>query len=261
VKLQDRVAVITGAGAGIGRACALACVAAGGRVVVADINFDAAWKTVDLAQQIRPDAAWAWHTDVAEPESVARLADETLRRCGAVHILVNNAAIQINKTIADTIWDEWQRQMNVNVGGVFLCSQAFLPLLRQTRGTIINLSSVNGFFVEPQCAGYCATKAAIIGLTKAMAIDHGREGIRVNCLCPGYIDAGLAESYFESQSDPTAARAAAGGLHALGRIGKAEEVARLAVFLASDEASFITGAALPVDGGFSAGLPPPLQNL
>ncbi len=254
MKLQDRVAVITGAGAGIGRACALACAAAGARVVVADIHLAAAQETVRLIEA-HDGMAWAIQTDVAEPESVAALARETTQRCGAIHALVNNAAIQINKTIADTTWDEWQRQMNVNVGGVFLCAKAFLPHLRQTRGAIINLSSVNGFFVEPQCAGYCATKAAIIGLTKAMAIDHGRDGVRVNCVCPGYIDAGLAQGYFEAQADPAAARAAAGGLHALGRIGQAEEVARLVVFLASDDASFITGAAMTVDGGFSAGLP------
>jgi len=118
------------------------------------------------------------------------------------------------------------------------------------------MSSVNGFFTEPMCAGYCATKAAIIGLTKAAAIDHGKDGIRVNCICPGYIDAGLAEGYFEAQPDPQAARTAAEKLHALWRIGRPEEVGRAAVFLASDEASFITGAALTVDGGFSSGLPP-----
>ena len=98
--------------------------------------------------------------------------------------------------------------MAVNVGGVFLCSKYFLPALRESRGAIVNMSSVNGFFVEPGCAGYCATKGAIIALTKAMAIDHGRQGVRVNCICPGYIDAGLAEGYFEAQSDPVAARAA-----------------------------------------------------
>jgi NAD(P)-dependent dehydrogenase (short-subunit alcohol dehydrogenase family) len=118
------------------------------------------------------------------------------------------------------------------------------------------MSSVNGFFVEPQCAGYCATKAAIMGLTKAMAIDHGKEGVRVNCINPGYIDAGLAEGYFQAQPDPAAARAAAGKLHALWRIGRPEEVGRAAVFLASDDASFMTGAAVVVDGGFGSGLPP-----
>jgi meso-butanediol dehydrogenase/(S,S)-butanediol dehydrogenase/diacetyl reductase len=169
---------------------------------------------------------------------------------------MNNAAIQVNKKIEDTTFDEWNRQMAVNVGGVFLCSKYFLPDLRSTRGTIINMSSVNGMFVEPMCAGYCATKAAILGFTKALAIDHGREGIRAHAICPGYIDAGLAESYFLAQPDPEAARKQAGKLHALGRIGKPEEVAKAAVFLASDDASFVTGAFLTVDGGFSAGLPP-----
>jgi len=107
-----------------------------------------------------------------------------------------------------------------------------------------------------RCAGYCATKGAIIALTKAMAIDYGKEVIRVNCICPGYIDSGLTQSYFEAQPDPGGARAVAGKLHALWRIGQPEEVARLAVFLASDEASFMTGSAVVVDGGFGSGLPP-----
>jgi NAD(P)-dependent dehydrogenase (short-subunit alcohol dehydrogenase family) len=118
------------------------------------------------------------------------------------------------------------------------------------------MASVNGFFVEPMCAGYCATKGAIIALTKAMAIDHGKDGIRVNCMCPGWIDAGLAWEYFELQSNPAEARAAAGKLHALGRIGQPEEVARVAVFLASDDASFMTSSSVVVSGGFGAGLPP-----
>ena len=146
--------------------------------------------------------------------------------------------------------------MTVNVGGVFLCSKLFLPYLKITKGSIVNMSSVNGYFVEPSCAGYCATKAAIIGLTKAMAIDHGHEGIRVNCICPGYIDAGLAAGYFQSQANPAQARVDAGKLHALWRIGKPEEVAQVAIFLASDDASFVTGSAYVVDGGFGSGLPP-----
>jgi NAD(P)-dependent dehydrogenase (short-subunit alcohol dehydrogenase family) len=167
-----------------------------------------------------------------------------------------HAAIQVNKKIEDTTWEEWSHQMAVNIGGVFLCSRSLLPALRSTKGTIINMSSVNGTFVEPMCAGYCATKAAILGFTKALAIDHGSEGIRVNAICPGYIDTGLAEGYFLAQPDPDLARQQAGKLHALRRIGKPEEVARVAVFLASDEASFMTGAAVSVDGGFSSGLPP-----
>jgi len=223
--------------------------------VVVDINADTARETVSQIQA-GGGPAIAVETDVANPDSVQRLVAETLRAFGRVDVLMNNSAIQVNKTVEGTSVEEWNCEIAVNVGGIFLCCKYFFPHLRKTKGTIVNMSSVNGFFTEPMCAGYCATKAAIIGLTKAMAIDHGKDGIRVNCICPGYIDAGLAEGYFEAQPDPQAARAAAGKLHALWRIGRPEKVGRAAVFLASDEASFITGAALTVDGGFSSGLPP-----
>lgn len=255
MRLNERVAVITGAGSGIGRACARQFAKEGARVVVADILPAAAAETAHLIEA-EGGTARAVVTDVASPESVQALVEETLRAFSRVHALVNNAAIQVNKTVEDTTVEEWNREIAVNIGGVFLCSKFFLPHLRKTRGAIVSMSSVNGYFVEPMCAGYCATKAAIIGLTKAMAIDHGKDGIRVNCICPGYIDAGLAEGYFEAQPDPAAARAAAGKLHALWRIGRPEEVARAAVFLASDEASFVTGSAMVVDGGFGSGLPP-----
>lgn len=255
MRLKNKVVVITGAGSGIGRACATAFAGAGARLIIADINLDSAEET---AQQIISEGgiAYAIEADVSDPASVEGLLDQTIAKFSSVDILVNNAAIQVSKTIEDTSFEEWNRQLAVNVGGVFLCSKFFLSHLRRTKGNIINMSSVNGLFVEPSCAGYCATKAAIIGLTKAMAIDHGNEGVRVNCICPGYIDAGLAEGYFQSQPDPRVARDEAGKLHALWRIGKPEEIGKVAVFLASDDASFITGASIAVDGGLSAGLPP-----
>ena len=249
MKFKNRVVVITGAGSGIGRACALEFAKEDARVVIADINLNAAKETMQLINDSGGDA-FALEADVSNPDSVQKLADETIARFSNVHALVNNAAIQVNKTAEDTSFEEWNQQLSINLGGVFLCSKYFLPHLRKTKGNIVNMSSVNGFFVEPTCAGYCATKAAIIGLTKAMAIDHGNEGIRVNCICPGYIDAGLAEGYFQSQPDPAKARAEAGRLHALWRIGKPEEVGRVAVFLASDDASFVTGSSFVVDGGF-----------
>jgi NAD(P)-dependent dehydrogenase (short-subunit alcohol dehydrogenase family) len=255
LKLKGRNSVVTGAGSGIGRAVAGALATQGSRVVLVDIDGTKAEVAAATICSQGGDAR-GFKADVADPKSVDSLHAFVLRELGPLDILVNNAAIQVNKRIEDTTPEEWNRQMAVNVGGVFLCSRAFLPDLRQTRGVILNMSSVNGFFVEPSCAGYCATKGAILAFTKAIAIDHGREGIRVHAICPGYINAGLAEGYFESQADPAKAREEAGSLHALGRIGQPEEVARAAVFLASDDASFMTGSALIVDGGFSAGLPP-----
>ncbi|HUU12424.1 MAG TPA: SDR family oxidoreductase, partial [Terriglobia bacterium] len=219
MKLKDRVAVITGSASGIGRATALEFAKEGARVVVADINSQGASETAKLITA-GGGTAVAVEVDVSNADSVQNLAHKTLEAFSRIDVLVNNAAIQVNKTVEDTTVEEWNREIAVNLGGVFLCSKYFLPHLRKTKGSIVNMASVNGFFVEPTCAGYCATKGAIIALTKAMAIDHGKEGVRVNCICPGYIDAGLAWGYFQAQPDPAAARAAAGKLHALWRIGK-----------------------------------------
>jgi len=255
MRLKDRVAVITGAGSGIGRITADTFAQEGANVVIADIDLNAATKALEELTK-KGGTGRAEQVDVADPDAVKRLLKNTLAFFSRVDVLVNNAAIEIDKTIEHTTFDEWNREVAVNLGGVFLCSKYFLPELRKTKGNIINISSVNGFFVEPNCAAYCATKGGIIALTKAMAIDHGRDGIRVNCICPGYIDAGLAEGYFQSQPDPKAARIAAGKLHALGRIGQPAEVGRVAAFLASGEASFMTGSIVVVDGGFGSGLPP-----
>jgi NAD(P)-dependent dehydrogenase (short-subunit alcohol dehydrogenase family) len=258
MKLKNRIVVVTGAGSGIGRACAIESALAGATVIVADINLAGAEETVGEIEGINgmEGKAVSFETDVSDPYSVMQLVEFVIDKYSRVDALINNAAIQINKTVADMTFEEWNHQLSVNVGGIFLCSKYFLPYLRLTKGNIVNMSSVNGFFVEPMCAGYCTTKAAIIGLTKAMAIDHGHEGIRVNCICPGYINAGLAEGYFQSQPDPEKAREEAGKLHALWRVGNPEEVGRVAVFLASDDASFMTGASVVVDGGFGSGLPP-----
>ena len=255
MKLAGQVSIITGSASGIGRASAKEFAKEGAQVVVADINLAGGQETVKQIEAAG-GVALAVKTDVADPESVQALVEQTLRSFGRINVLFNNAAIQVNKTVEDTTVEEWSREISINLGGVFLCSKFSMPHLRRTKGCIVNMASVNGFFVEPMCAGYCATKGGIIALTKAMAIDHGKEGIRVNCICPGYIDAGLAWGYFEVQPNPAEARKAAGKLHALWRIGQPEEVARVAVFLASEDASFMTGAAVEVSGGIGTGLPP-----
>lgn len=255
MKLKGRTAIVTGSGNGIGRACAQEFAKEGAAVVIADVNFRGAEKTAQLITEAGGKAL-AIETDVADPASVEQMVRKTVEAFAQIHVLLNNAAVQVNKNIEDTTFEEWNRQMEVNLGGTFLCSKYCLPFLRQTRGNIVNMASVNGFFVEPIVAGYCATKAGIIGFTKAMAIDHGKDGIRVNCICPGYIDSGLAESYFQAQANPAEARAAAGKLHALWRIGQPQEVGRVAVFLASDDASFVTASSYNVTGGFGSGIAP-----
>src|SRR5688572_24383962 len=255
MKFRNKVVVVTGAGSGIGRACALEFAREGADLAIADINRKGLEETMRELRAVS-GKSMLYEVDVSQADAVQQFSKDVASHFGSIYTVVNNAAIQVNKIIEETTYEEWNRQMAVNLGGVFLCSRYFLPHLRITRGSIVNMSSVNAFFVEPGCAGYCATKAAIIGFTKALAIDHGKEGVRVNCICPGYIDAGLAAGYFESQPDPVAARAEAGKLHALHRIGRPEEVARAAVFLASEEASFVTGTAMVVDGGFGSGIPP-----
>ena len=146
--------------------------------------------------------------------------------------------------------------LGVNLKGVYLCARAAIPRMRALGGgSIVNMASVNGFWVEPALGAYCAAKGGVINLTRAIALENGRYGIRCNCICPGYIDTGMAQRYFEIQADPDAARVEAGRMHALGRIGRPEEIAAMALFLCSDESGFCTAAPFVVDGGLSAGVP------
>jgi NAD(P)-dependent dehydrogenase (short-subunit alcohol dehydrogenase family) len=253
VRMDGKVAIVTGAATGIGRAIALRLGAAGALTLCADIDEAGATGTAgEIGDAGGRGEAVA--CDVASAEDVERLVGRAAE-LGGPHALVSNAAIQYEHLLVDTPPEDWDRVLGVNLKSVYLGARAAIPHMRRLGGgSIVNIASVNGFWVEPALAAYCAAKGGVINLTRAIALENGRYQIRCNCICPGYIDTGMAQRYFEIQEDPEAARHAAGKMHALGRVGRPEEVAAMALFLCSDESSFCTAQPFVVDGGLSAGI-------
>ena len=255
VELNGQSVIVTGAGNGIGRAIALAFAASGADVVVGDVLAEDGQRTVatitddgGLGPVRRGGRLQGW-------DDARRLVAAAVERFGGVDVLVNNAGVGGARLPLHEIEpDDFDRVIGVNLRGTFLCSKYAIPhLLAGGAGRIVNIASTYGVIGAPLAAAYCASKAAIVNLTRQMAIDYGPEGLRVNALCPGYIDTGLGRrgpTLTPAQfAAATAVRETAAGLQPLGRQGSPAEVAGVAVFLASEEASFITGAIFPVDGG------------
>lgn len=246
--------MVTGAGSGIGRAASLALARDGARVLATDIDLEGAQATAALGRDADL-AVEAAVCNVASEDSVEALFQTVGQLFGHADVLFNNAGIVLDRQAADTTFEEWQRVIGVNLTGTWLCSRAFVRRLRELElpGAIVNNASVNAFFAGPSFAAYSTSKGGIYALTRSMALEHGQEGIRVNCICPGWVETGITKPYFESTPDPEAARARVGAIHALDRIAQPEEIASVVAFLASDEASFMTGSAVVVDGGETIG--------
>ena len=251
MRLKDKVAVISGAGSGIGRASAQRFAAEGARVVAADIVAEHASETAQIAS--KDGAEVVAHTvDVSKADQVEELIADTVDRFGRLDIIYSNAGIMRDGSVVDLSEADWDALFGVNVKGSFLMGKYGVPALRQSGGgSFIITASANSTYAESDIAGYCATKGAAMQLTRAMAIDHGPEGIRVNCICPGWIETPMAQPFLEENA---AGRAFAGTIAPLGRIGQPEDVAEVALFLASDESRFVTGSAYGVDGGWLAGM-------
>ncbi|WP_164821553.1 SDR family NAD(P)-dependent oxidoreductase [Paenibacillus koleovorans] len=251
-KLEGQVALITGAGQGIGDAAARQFAAEGAAVAVLDSNRDAAERVAERIRQSGGESL-AIHADVSRSEAMREAIDQVHARYGAFDVLVNNAAVQIMGLLHEYEEADFSRTIDVNLKGVFLGCKYALPLMmRQKRGVILSVSSVLGVAGDPDLAVYGATKGALIALTKSMAVAYGPHGIRVNCICPGDVRTPMVEQFFEFQPDPEQARRQVYGHYPLRRIAEPVEVAKTLVFLASDDASFISGSHLFVDGGLTA---------
>jgi len=249
-RFQNKVVLVTGAGSGIGRATALAFAREGAAVALADVSPAKAEAVVAEAKAAGGRAV-AVACDVSNPEDCVRAVRKTEAAFGPLDVLVNNAGIGASGTAVTTDEATWDRLMAVNVKGTYLMSRAALAvMLPRKRGVILNAGSIAGLRAVPDRAAYVTTKFAVVGLTKAMALDHVKDGIRVNAVCPGTTMTPWIDERLKESPDPTAALATLVARQPMGRLGTPEEMAAAYLYLASEESSFTTGTALVVDGGF-----------
>lgn len=245
MRLANRVALITGGGSGIGRAIALIFAREGAKVVISGRRKD---RLETVAHEIGANCLPV-QADAGNPADITRQVKAAADHFGGLHILVNNAAVLFAGTAESHTEEEWDQIFNINVRGVWLLSRAVLPHMRAAGGgSIVNIASILSLVAARNRVAYSASKSALLALTRAMALDHAPENIRVNCICPGIVDTELVARFTPDEN----ARRIREALHPMGRLGQPEDIAHLALFLASEESSWVTGSAFPIDGGYTA---------
>ncbi|SHO56750.1 SDR family NAD(P)-dependent oxidoreductase [Vibrio quintilis] len=241
--IEGKTALVTGAANGIGAAIARRLYTEGATLILVDWNQEQLEQT---AQQFDADKIMTLKVDVSDPQQVETMVTEGVNRFGRLDILVNNAGVHIPGTVLETSVEDWKKISGVDIDGVVYCSKFALPELLKTKGCIVNTASVSGLGGDWGAAFYCAAKGAVVNLTRAMALDHGEAGVRINAVCPSLVKTNMTNGWPQEIRDKFNERIA------LGRAAEPDEIASVVTFLVSDDASFLTGVNLPVDGGATA---------